>query len=109
MQKTSGSGTLREQLELVWRNTGRKPKELDDLIVLPENTKHVWDWFLALHNARSYGMSMNPISYSDIQAYFDLFDIKPDTWEVNCIKAMDVIAMNQAAKDSQTTSKKTKK
>ena len=81
---------MRDQLNSVWRQTGRKPKELRDAIELPQSCYFVWKWFTELHTARgSNGFGLNPISYTEIKSYFDLIDIQPEEWEVNLIKALD--------------------
>lgn len=103
----SGSNSIREQLNLVWKNTGRKPKELEDLISLPDSTTHVWGWFIDLNNARSSnGFGVNPLSYSEIWSYFNLMQLSPDEWEVKLIKALDNIAIEQISKDMKEKSKK---
>lgn len=103
----SGSNSIREQLNLVWKNTGRKPKELDDLISLPDSTMHIWGWFIELNNARSSnGFGVNPLSYSEIWSYFNLMQVSPDEWEVKLIKALDNIALEQISKDMKEKSNK---
>jgi hypothetical protein len=50
-------------------------------------------------------MAMNPISYSDIKSYFDLYGQEPENWEIQTIKALDLIAMKAALEQSKTASK----
>lgn len=105
LNQGSNKGTLRQELESVWRQTGNKPKELLDLVELPESCQDIWGVFLSLHNSRSYGMSMNPISYSDIKAFFDLYGIKPESWEVQAIRLLDVTVMNVLMEKQSKNSK----
>lgn len=90
--------------------TGAKPKELEDLLEIPEEFAECWQWFLRLNNRRtSTGFGVNPIGYTDILALFQLLQYQPLPWEVDMIERFDVIAMeeydkqikkNQAAKES---------
>lgn len=81
---------MRESLQSVWRQTGVKPQELDELHVLPDSCTHVWRWFIDLHNARSgNGFGANPISYTEMKSYFYLMNISPSEWEIELIKKLD--------------------
>ncbi len=71
----------------------------------PASCTAIWQNFLDLHSSRSYGMAMNPISYSDIKAYFDLYGQEPENWEIQTIKALDLIAMKAASEQSKTAPK----
>jgi len=63
-----------------------------------------------LHNSRSSnGFGVNPISYTDIKAYFDLIDIKPDDWEITLIKSFDNEALSAYAKEAEAERKKASK
>lgn len=98
---------MRDQLQSVWRQTGHKPKELEDLLELPESCVYVWKWFIDLHNARgSSGFGINPISYVEIKAYFDLIDTQPEEWEVNIIKRFDNEALLAYAKEAKEAEKR---
>jgi hypothetical protein len=97
-------------LNSVWRQTGVKPKELEDVVELPESSFQVWKWFIDLHNSRtSNGFGVNPISYTEIKAYFDLIDIKPEEWEVTLIKLFDNEALSAYAKEAEAERKKASK
>jgi hypothetical protein len=97
-------------LNSVWRQTGIKPKELEDVIELPESCFQVWKWFIDLHNSRtSNGFGVNPISYTEIKAYFDLIDIKVEEWEVTLIKLFDNEALSAFAKEAEAERKKASK
>lgn len=98
----SAGSTIRDQLKLVWKNTGIKPKELDDLIELPASCLQVWNAFCDLNAARgSNGFGVNPLNYTEIKSYFDLLGIQPDEAEIKLIKQFDNAALEQFAKDSK--------
>jgi hypothetical protein len=93
MRQQDGN-TLRDQLNVVWRNTGRKPPELESAAELPEMFYEVWGWFLKLHSKRtSNGFSANPLSYSEIKAFFALIQYQPQHWELLLIEKFDEITM----------------
>lgn len=92
---------MRAKLEAAARQLGKTIQELEDLIDLPESMMYVWKYFIELHNARSLGNGISPISYSDIQAYFNLYSIIPMEWEIQVIKQLDNIAMQAYAADAE--------
>jgi hypothetical protein len=63
---------------------------------------------MELNDSRSSnGFSFNPISYSDILAYFQLKQIQPHDWEVDAIKRMDRETLKvYAEKAKQDSAKK---
>lgn len=94
---------------LIQKNTGRTPVELQNLVELPRRFYELWQWFIELHNARSSsGFGVNPISYSDIKAYFELIDIVPEDWEIRVIKKLDGIAQEHMAKQAKKATKANK-
>ena len=104
----SGS-SVRDKLEMIQRNTGRTPPELQNLIELPESCYDVWSWFIELHNTRtSTGFGANPITYSDMHSFFALNCIQPEQWEIKLIRAMDNIVLEQIAKESARAAKTNK-
>lgn len=93
----------------VWRQTGVKPKELEDMLEFPQDMMQVWKFFIDLHNARSSnGFGVNPISYSDMYGYFKLIGIQPDDWEVETIRRLDIIALDAFAEQAKKEQKKNK-
>jgi len=85
------------------------PKELENLVKLPDSLSHVWYWFLDLHNTRSSGFGASPITYCEIQAYFSLLELQVEPWEVDLIKRFDRIALEVTAEQQEKTEKKNKK
>lgn len=93
----------------VWRQTGVKPKELEDMLEFPQDMMQVWKFFIDLHNGRSgNGFSANPISYSDIYSYFQLIGIEPHDWEIDVIRKLDMIALDAFAEQARKEQKKSK-
>lgn len=85
--------TLRDNLEAVYRMTGKKPKELETG-VLPECLTHVWYWFLQLNSQRTNnGFSLNPITNQDMWFFFQLEGIEPESWELDLIRKFDSLVL----------------
>ena len=103
--------SLKDQLLNVERQTGIKPKELQDLVELPEVFSSCWSWFLDLNSARTSGaMAPNPITFTEMKCYFDLMEIQPEPWEVHIIKMLDGIALGISEKKlKQSQDTKTRK
>lgn len=98
---------MRDQLENVWRQTGVKPKELDNIPELPSSCEEVWGWFLNLNESRSSsGFGFNPITYSDIDAFFRLKQIVPETWEIDLVKRLDREVLGVYAEKAKQDAKK---
>ena len=101
------------QLESVWRQTGRKPKELDDLAVMPLAFKDLWHMFLELHSSRgSNGFGYDPISFTELKSYADLYNIDFEPWEIQVLHRFDNIVLqlqaDQAKKDAKAQARKAK-
>lgn len=94
----------------MWKKTGVKPKELEELIELPSSCYQVWKWFIDLHNARSSnGFGVNPISYTEIYSYFSLINIEPEEWEIDLIKKFDSEALKAFSKQAESEKQKQQK
>ncbi len=101
---------MRDQLNSVWRQTGRKPKELENLPELPQIFSEVWFWFLKLNNRRtSNGFGVNPLQYSEIKAYFELIQYTPLDWEIEMIEKFDSIALSEYEKQAERNKPKKSK
>lgn len=95
--------TTRQHLENIYRQTGRKPAELDN--ELPEFHAQVWADFLSLNAKRtSNGFGSNPITYLDIKAWCELNDITLSKADIDLIDRLDKAFLNHQA--SQAESKK---
>lgn len=84
------------------------PKELENLVEMPESVAHCWHWFLDLNNSRASGFGISPISYLEIQAYFNLMQLEVDPSEIEVIKMFDRIAMEVASEQPSKAEKKNK-
>lgn len=97
--------SLRDQLNSVWRQTGVKPKQLDELKELPESCTELWKIFIDLHNARqSNGFGMSPLTYSDISAYAHLYKIEFEEWELTLLRMFDQAVLQIIADDQEKKS-----
>lgn len=105
--QSGGSSKLKEQLLSVERQTGIRPKELDDFVDCPEDLKYIWDWFVELDSTRTgSGFGVNPIQFSEIVAYFTLIDIEPDAFEITALRMLDRVALNHYRKEIDKATKK---
>lgn len=97
----SGTNSIKAKLESVWRQTGHRPKELDNLVEMPEALQYIWDDFRSLNASRSSnGYSANPLSYSEIMYYCLLTGTKLQPWEVELLKYFDTALMNLYAEEA---------
>jgi hypothetical protein len=72
----------------------------------PQVLSYLWQHFINLNNSRQSGMGMNPISYSEIDAYCRLMKVSLSTFDVSAIKRLDVIALNASSTPKSTSIKK---
>lgn len=87
--------------------TGVEPKELQDLVTLPEVFNETWEWFLRLNRKRqSSGFGVNPITYSEILSFFQLIGYSPQPWEIDMIELFDDAAMEEYSKEMKKEQKK---
>jgi len=54
-------------------------------------------------------MSINPITYSDIDAWSRLYGIRPKEWELDALSAIDAAFMSSIHEEQQQKMKKPKK
>lgn len=96
--KPAKDGTLRDHLEQIYKQTGRKPKELEGP-EFPHLMSYVWSAFLQLNDARTMSQhTANPISYVDIKAYIDVTHTVLSSRDIETIKELDKVylrIMNQ--------------
>lgn len=67
---------------------------MENLVELPDCMKYIWKYFTDLNKKRT-GTGYGPLSiqYSEILAYFTLFNIEYDPIEVQLIMLVDDIAV----------------
>lgn len=70
------------------------PREKWGFPDFPDLLTYLWEHFINLHNTRSMGMALNPISYTEIEAYSRLMKIQLSKFDIAAIKRLDIIAMN---------------
>jgi hypothetical protein len=62
-----------------------------------------WDWFWVLNNKRTSGFDgENPITYTEMIAFFQLFKLQPLEWEISMIDRFDVVYLNHKRSKSAT-------
>lgn len=67
---------------------------------MPERAEYLWAAFIDIHAGRSYGPNgPNPLSWSDIAAWNDLFSMGLKDWEVRVIKALDLLWLRVMGED----------
>lgn len=95
---SGGKGTLRDQLQSVYRQTGRMPAQLADAPELPDGLLYLWGWFMRLCAARgSSGFGPNPLSYAELDAFARLMGVTLQPWEVDTLRDLDVEFMRSVA------------
>ena len=100
--------TLRENLLNVQRQLKRTPKELEDLVELPECMQEYWMWFIRLSNRRPSGMGVSAIPYSEMLAFFELLGVIPEPYEITVIEMFDSVAMKHYQKQQEKEQAKSK-
>lgn len=85
--------TLRDHLLAIEAQTGIMPEELDNPEPSPA-VAYLLGWFFELTMSRQSGMSLNPLSYGEIEAWNRLFRHNIQQWEIKVIKQLDLIYLN---------------
>ena len=90
--------SLRDHLMSIFDNTGFMPEELNN----PEPSKaidYLLEYFHQLSRTRQIGMALNPITFTEIEAWKRLFHIELAVWEIDVIKQLDLIYLSVQAED----------
>lgn len=91
---------MRDRLEQIERQTGRKPQELISPVEFPVLLLHVWSAFIALSNSRTPGFSgANPITYRDILDWKALTHNVLSPRDVQAIMELDGVYLKIMNKD----------
>lgn len=89
-------------MQQVYEATGVKPAALENAPECPETLEYIWQFFKELETGRSSGgMSVNPISYPDIDAWSRLKNIVLTPFEVDVIKMIDSVFFNHHFKKTK--------
>jgi len=84
----------------VFKATGKRPPELV-LPQFPDSARYVWSTFNEMSAGRTYGMNgPNPLSWEGIKAWSDLHGIPLSPWELETIKALDMMWVRSLNEDS---------
>lgn len=93
----------------VWRQTGVKPKELDDLTEFPKKLSYLWKLFTVLSDQRTTDFgNPNPLRISDIMYCASIYGIELEEWEFELIIAFDKLKLNQIYSDMEAKQSKGK-
>ena len=64
--------------------------------------KYVWKYYTDLNNKRTNtGYGHLPIQYSEIKAYFDLYNIEYEPFEVYIIEVLDGVTMQYYQEETE--------
>jgi hypothetical protein len=86
---------------LAQQGAGLQVEEDEEPPELPDEVAYLWQFWLELHAGRSSGgFGVNPLSYSDIQAWSALTDEPLDPWEVRALRAVDTVYLVSFVKKS---------
>jgi hypothetical protein len=68
---------------------------------LPPEIEHVWRWFDDLQSARgNSGFGLNPLSYSELQAWATMTHCAPTPFEVRLLKDLDLLYLAEMSRRS---------
>lgn len=98
-QVQKDGSTYKDHLKLIEERSGKIQEELH-YESIPNSCLHVWDWFLQLDSSRSSGMQVNPLTYSDMYAFFKLYNVEPEDWEITLLKQFDRVALKEYNKST---------
>ena len=88
-----------DHLRAIAKQTRRIPDALR-IPELPETLQGIWDVFIQIHRRRAgNGFGAVPISWSEIDAWQRLHQVQLSVWEVDCLAAMDDVAIRYSVKE----------
>jgi hypothetical protein len=76
---------MRSHLNQVYKQTGIKPKELEDENDFPLELHYLWSWYAELKSFKI------PLTYSEIKSWSDLSGITLITWELETLVQLEII------------------
>ena len=71
--------------------------------------KYIWKYFLDLNAKRQNGFGPSPIGYHDMLAYFTLYRIEYDDFELAMIEELDRVALDHFAEKRKAEEARNKK
>lgn len=101
LSKKQADGTsLRDTYENLARQTGMIIDELQH--TCPVECREIWNTFISLNQGRtSSGFGLNPITYTEIKSWCELYGVSLCPYEVGVIKRLDNIFLEHIAEDSK--------
>jgi hypothetical protein len=75
----------------VQKATGKIPEGLEPPTKFPQQMLHVWSHFIELSSARTSGMGINPISFTEIKSWSELTDTPVSSRDIQAIKKLDSV------------------
>lgn len=83
--------SLRAHLESLYRQTGVCPEQLN-VDPIPQELIYLWNWWAQLEKTRMPSMSgISSITYTEIDSWARLSNIKLTAFEVKCLIALDTV------------------
>lgn len=97
LSQKSGGSSLREHLESVQRQTGKRPAELDGPPLPPEGA-HWWYWWLSLAEGRGYSASGVPLpfTWADLRGWAELSRLELGPPDIDALRAIDRVYLKTA-------------
>jgi len=85
-----GGASVRSHLESVYRQTGKKPQQLQEEVKLPEWARFIWGVFVSLSSSRDWRDGHpRAIKPTEVVAYCDLMGMRLDPVEYELLKDLD--------------------
>lgn len=72
----------KQHLLKVWKQTGRKPKELDEVLPPPTDLIYLWDWL---------GNFTYPLSFTELEAWTRLTGRSLARWQIQAMAELDKV------------------
>lgn len=98
-EKDKEGNTLLDTLETVEKMTGRRPRELTEILEsvkpFPEEMSLLWQSFIRMSQRRTVGMQANPISYDEMLNFCLMTNTRFSQLEVETIEKLDEIILNK--------------
>lgn len=106
--KQQDGATLRDHLNSAWRQSGRKPQQLEDCPELPPLAAHLWGYFVGLCGERgNNGMAESRITAQNVKDWMWFNGVKHlELWEKKALRAADNVWMQQQNSETPKKSKK---
>jgi hypothetical protein len=99
-KRQKDGSSLRDNLESVYRQTGKMPDQLKQVEV-NEAILYIWQWFCQLSSKRQSGMNGPlPTTFTEMKAWSEMTGIVPDPWEVSVLEQLDQLYLQSASKKS---------